>query len=343
MTAVTMTMVANACGVSVSTVSHVINGTRPVAPNTRALVQDAMDRLGFVHHPASRSLAAGSSTTIGLVMPSMGDPFWPQLVQGLHAEAQRHDLQLLMVETGEDPWEQQRVVANLLAHHVSGLIIAPTAGWEQATLKLLTERPTPYVLLDRFSDVAVDQVGVENEAGAYALVSHLLSLGHTRVGMIAGLGGLSTSSERVTGYERALQRHGLALDPALVVSGLSTEEGGYRAMRQMLALPTPPTAVFGGNVAMTLGAFGAICDAGLRVPADVAVVTFDDLPWCDNFEPRLTAVAHPAYAIGARAIQLLARRMRDPEAPTQVLRLGGEIVHRTSCGCAADQEGTFPG
>lgn len=332
-----MTQVADAAGVSVSTVSHVINGTRPVAPATRARVERLIRELGFTHQPAARSLAAGSTRTIGLAMSAHHNPFWNELVEGLESEAARHRLQIHMVDTGDDPETEQKVVASLLAHHVAGLILVPSVGWESTTLRLLTDRPAPYVLLDRFhSEVPVDQVGVENTAASQTVVGHLFNLGHRRVAMIQGLPGVSTTSERVAGYERAHVRHGVPVDPALSVPGDSTDEGGYRAMRQLLTLTDRPTAFYGGNLSMTLGALRALRETGLRVPDDMAVVTFDDTPWMDLFEPNLTAVAQPSFAIGARAIQMLARRLDDGPSPAQTLRLGAEIVHRTSCGCARE-------
>ncbi len=333
MTGVTMTMVARDAGVSVSTVSHVINGTRPVAPETRRAVQDSMERLGFTHRPVARSLAAGSTTTIGLAISAVSNPYWHELVAGFEEEATRHGIQLLISDTAEDPNQEERVVANLLAHHISGLVLAPASGWQETTLRLLREHPIPFVIVDRLQDMRVDQVGVENETSSATLVEHLLHRGHQRIGLIAGRAGLSTTEERRAGYVRAHERRGVPVDPALMMDGGSSEQGGRRAMAQLLATEPPPTAVFCANDSMTVGALRALREAGLQVPGDIALVCFDDFPWADAFEPALTTVAQPCFAIGARAIQLLVRRMKDPGAPHQTLRLAGELTHRTSCGC----------
>jgi len=217
-------------------------------------------------------------------------------------------------------------------------VIAPALGWRDLTLPFLREHPIPYVLVDRLEDLRVDQVGVENENSSAALVGHLLQLGHRRVGMIAGMTGLSTSEERRAGFLLAHRRHGLEVDPRLVVDGLSTGQGGRLGMLRLLNLKDAPTAVFCANNNMTIGALAALRASGLRVPQGLALVGFDDYPWADLFVPRLTTVAQPSTAIGARAVQLLLRRISDPAAPVQTLRMTADIQHRDSCGCLPPNE-----
>ena len=333
MAGVTMTQVAKTAGVSVSTVSHVINGTRPVAPSTRARVLDVMTELGFTHKPVARSLAAGSTVTIGLSMSWVSSMYGQELVAGIEEESLRQGMQLLLSDTRDDPEREERVIANLLAHHVGGMIIAPTANWQNSALRLLQEHSVPFVVIDRLQDIRVDQVGVENESGSAAVVDHLLQLGHRRIGLLAGRPGLATTRERFDGYRLAHRRRGLRADERYVVDGNSTEQGGRRAMAQLLTVRPTPTAVFVGNDAMTIGALRALQEAGIDVPGQMAMVCFDDFPWADVFQPRLTAIAQPSFAIGARAVQLLMRRISDPQAPVQTLRLAGEVAHRESCGC----------
>lgn len=329
-----MTEVAHAAGVSVSTVSHVVNGTRLVAQETRERVQHAMRILGYEHHPTARSLAAGSNQTIGLAITAASNPYWVELIQGIDGEATRAGLNLLIVDTRDDARHEATAVANLIAHHIEGLVIAPAVGWRDVTLPLLRDHPIPYVVVDRIDpELRVDQVGVENEAATAAVIDHLISLGHSRIGMLTGIEGLSTSSERLRGYYVAHRRAGLAVDPALVVDGLSTSDGGRKGAWELLELGRPPTAVFAANNNMTIGALAAFRAAGVKVPRDLAVAAFDDFAWADLFSPGLTTVAQPSAAIGARAVQLLLRRMSDPGAPPQTSRLPAEVMHRESCGC----------
>lgn len=330
-----MSEVARSAGVSVSTVSHVVNGTRLVAPATRAKVHRAMRLLGYRHHPIARSLAAGSHQTIGLALTAASNPYWVELIQGIDGEATRAGLNLIIVDTRDDARHESAAVANLLAHHIEGLVIAPAAGWKDLTLPLLRDHPVPYVIVDRIDPVLrVDQVGVENETATAAVVDHLISLGHTRIGMVSGIPDLSTSTERLRGFRLAHQRADLPVDPSLIVDGASTSEGGRKAALALLDHPEPPTAVFAANNNMTIGVLAAFRAAGVRVPRDLAVTAFDDFAWADLFSPGLTTVAQPSTAIGARAVQLLLRRMTDPDAPPQTIRLPAEIMHRESCGCS---------
>lgn len=333
MSGVTMTMVARVSGVSVSTVSHVINGTRPVAASTRQRVLDVMNELGFTHKPVARSLSAGSTVTIGLSMSWVSSMYGQELVAGIEEESRRQGMQLLLADSRDDADREERAVANLLAHHVGGMLIAPTSQWQSSALRLLQEHSVPFVVIDRMQDMRVDQVGVENENGSATIVEHLLQLGHRRVGVITGRAGLGTTRERLDGYRLAHRRRGVRVDERYIVDGNSTEQGGRRAMAQLLALHPRPTGVFVGNDSMTIGALHALQEAGLEVPGQMALVCFDDFPWGDVFMPRLTAIAQPSFAIGARAVQLLVRRLSDPQAPAQTLRLAGEVNHRESCGC----------
>jgi LacI family transcriptional regulator len=228
----------------------------------------------------------------------------------------------------------------LLAHKVEAVVLAPTAGWETETLPLLRKHNTPFVLVDRMSDVRCDQVGTENEAVSVALVEHLLELGHRRVGMLTGLAGLSTTGERVHGYLRAHEALGHPVDKQLIVPGLSTVGGGRSAVNTLLRLRQRPTAIFSGNNAMTIGALLALKQAHLSIPDEMALVTFDDFEWASAISPALTAAAQPFHAVGAQAVQLLQRRLADPFAPRRVIRLPAEIEHRESCGCRADAADT---
>jgi LacI family transcriptional regulator len=167
----------------------------------------------------------------------------------------------------------------------------------------------------------------------------VLGLGHRRVGMITGLPGLSTTLERETGYRRAHQQRRIAVDPSLIVCGESTVDGGRRAMLRLLHHPDPPTAVFSGNNAMTVGALTLLAQRGVQVPSDIAVVAFDDFEWSPLVRPRLTAAAQPCHAMGARAVQLLLSRLADPGRPMETVRIPASIEHGDSCGCRSGKLG----
>lgn len=323
--------VAGLAGVSITTVSHVVNGTRYVAPATRERVREALASLDYA--PPAPVAAKSSGRAIGLAVTGASNPYFGDLIAGVESEASRAGFALLLCDTHDDSALEANAVATLLSHNVEAVILAPTAGWEAATLPALRKHQTPFVLVDRMSDVRCDQVGTENESVSFALVDHLIETGHRRIGMLAGLAGLSTTSERLAGYHRALEHSGIPRDARLVVEAKSTVDGGRAGVRALLSLPVPPTAIFSANNAMTIGALLALKETGLRIPADLALITFDDFEWASAISPALTAVAQPFHAMGARAVQLLLRRLADPFAPRRAERLPAEIEHRESCGC----------
>lgn len=339
MPGVTMTMVARDAGVSVSTVSHVINGTRPVNPETRRVVLESMERLGFRHRPVSGSLAAGSTLTIGLALSASVNPGMRELVDGVEEEASRRGLQMILADTHDDPEHETRVVARLLAHHIDGLLLVPSVAWEDGALRLIQERSAPYVVVDRLGEVRADQVGVENETAAGSLVEHLLQRGHTRIAYVGGPSGQPTYRERRQGYDEAHRRRRLAPDPDLIVADCAGEGPARRAVAALLAGPQPPTALFAAGYPVTLGALRAARSAGVSVPGDLAIVGFEEVPWSGVAEPAITTLVPPWFAIGARAVQMLIRRMNTSDAPVQSLRLAGEILHRRSCGCDQSARG----
>jgi LacI family transcriptional regulator len=189
------------------------------------------------------------------------------------------------------------------------------------------------VLLDRFVDAGLDQVGCDNEQPTARLVEHLIDLGHRRIAMAIGIPGLSTTDERVRGYRTALEQGGLEFDPQLVAEGGSLRDQAQAAMHTLLDLPDPPTAVVSGNNFMTIGLLRAIAERGLSVPDDLALVAFDDFEWADLFAPRLTVIRQPTTELGSRAVELLLSRLEDPSRPPRTERLDAMFVHRNSCGC----------
>jgi LacI family transcriptional regulator len=195
------------------------------------------------------------------------------------------------------------------------------------------------VLIDRMADAHVNQVGTENLESTAMLVRHLADLGHRRIGMVAGLEGLTTTNERIDGYRLGLERSQLDFDRRLVVRGGSAARPARLAVRRLLGLGERPTALVVGNNYMTIGTVAAIREAGLSVPADVALVAFDDFEWADYFSPRLTTVAQPCHEMGAMAVRLLLSQLNGPPQPPRSIRLAPRFVHRESCGCRDGADG----
>ena len=328
----TMADVARAAGVSTATVSHVLNGTRPVRARTRELVLAAVAATHYTPNTVARSLATARTTTMGLVLSAISNPYFGELLAAAESTAAAAGYTLPLVDPHENPEYELTVVARLHHHRVDGVVLAPSSRPE-AALAHLRRHEVPTVLLDRLIDPTLDQVGSENRRATAELTTHLLDHGHTRIGLIAGLAGLSTSQERRAGHRDALAARGVPVDPDLEADGASATDPARLATQRLLALDDPPTAIVAGNNSMTIGALQALREAKLRVPDDVAVVAFDDHPWADLFSPRLTAVAQPFADIAATAVQMLLARIGDPEAPAHTRRLAPTLRVRESCGC----------
>lgn len=332
-TMTTMAQVAREAGVSTTTVSHVLNGTRHVNEKTVQRVRAAIERTGYRPHSIARALAGARTQSIGLAISGISNPYFMDVIAAIEAAAAARRHTLLLADTHDEPEKELQMVQELVLRRVDGLLLAPSAQAPAHALRYLATQPLPCVLLDRFLPVAIDQIGTENEQPTTQLVEHLIIRGHRRIGLVAGLEGLSTTEERISGYRRALQQHGVAMDDALIAYGASQHEPARAATHRLLDMTDPPTALMAGNNAMTIGVMHALRERGLDVPGDIALVAFDDFEWSDLFRPRLTVIAQPTRAIGEQAVELLLSRLDEPDRPVQSIRLQPRLVHRESCGC----------
>jgi LacI family transcriptional regulator len=330
----TMEDVARVANVSLSTVSHVLNGTRKVNPGTAAAVNKAIQKVGFVRNTLARALAGASSSTIGVALSALTNHYFSETVRAIEAECRTHGLMMFFADTHDDPQQELNVVQSLHQRQVDGIILAPTRDPELRTVGYLRSNKIPSVLVDRSVHCEFDQVSVENIASSMDLVTHLIEKhGHRRIGLVSGAVGLSTSEERVAGYRRALEKAKLPYDKKLIRCGESSLEPARLATRALLALNSPPTAIMTANNLMTIGAMRALRDAHLEVPSQMALVGFDDFDWADYFSPRLTVVAQPLEELGARSVQLLMKRISHLAEQQQIVRLAPDLRIRNSCGC----------
>ncbi|GAA2120261.1 LacI family DNA-binding transcriptional regulator [Actinomadura napierensis] len=330
----TMADVARLAGVSVSTVSHVINGTRFVADETRLRVLAAVQDTGYIHNSVARALVTSSTKSIGLAISAISNFYFADLVAALESQVRLAGYTLLLTDTHDDPDEELKVVQALHQRRVDGILLATEAdGAGAPALRYLAELSIPTVLVDRCPTSRFDQVGTENVEASAHLVLHLAQLGHRRIGMIAGRESLSTSAERLHGYRTALTRAGLPFAADLVAEGHSNAAAAEQAVDSLMSLPEPPTALFVANNHMTIGVMRALDRRGVRVPEDLALTVFDDFEWASIFRPRLTAIAQPIREIATRSVSMLADRIADPDRPPRTVRLKPRFMHRDSCGC----------
>lgn len=329
----TMGDVARIAGVSASTVSHVLNGTRKVNTATRLRVEAAIEETGYRRNGVARSLAAGRTHTVGLSISALTNPYFGSLVHAVERALSEAGYVLIVGDSHDDVTSEQRVTGSLLDRQVDGMIVAPAAGSERATLPEITRTGTPLVLIDRGVDAGCDQVGPENFSSARSLTAHLLDLGHRRIAVVRGLAGISSTIERFDGYCAALADRGIPVDPALVLDGDSNTDVAEREVYSLMARKDRPTALVSLNNAMTIGTLKAVRSLGLSIPDDVAFSCYDDFEWSDLFEPRLTAAAQDVETIGITAVELLLRRIHGNDDAPQHIRVPTSFHHRNSCGC----------
>lgn len=329
----TISDVAKRAGVANITVSRVLNGAENVNPVTRRRVEQAIQELGYLPNLAARSLRSGQTRTLALLVPDIGNPFWPSVARGIEDAAQSGGYSIFLCNTDENPTKQRDYLFAVLQQRVDGVILAPCDP-DAASLAPLREQGTPTVIIDRRVDGwNVDTVYADSVSGARALIQHLLNLGHTRIAALTGPAGVSTAEDRLLGYRLALHEAGIAAEPRLLRYGEYRTTSGYQMAKDVLAAGLAPTAFFAANQAIALGVLDALTERGLDVPRDVALVSFDDLPDVDHLFPFLTVVAQSAYDMGLNAAQLLLSRMSAGVAlqPRHVV-LPTRLILRYSCG-----------
>jgi len=327
---VTMSDVARVAGVSATTVSHVVNKSRRIEPETERAVVAAIAETGYLNDRVARSLRTGKTMTIGLAISAISNPYFGDVVHAIERMVTANGHSLLLADTHDDPEYELRAVTDLLAHRPDGILIAPSSDPHEA-LSRIAGRRIPTVLIDRvhpeIGTWRFDAVGVENTEPMAALVEHLVDLGHTRLGLVAGKAGLQTTVERIEGFHLGLSRRGIQDDEGNVAPGADDTAAAVDAL---LALEKPPTALVMGNNQITIDAMRRLVERSIRVPDDLSIACFDDFPWADLFHPRLTAIRQPVDVLGTTAVTLLFERMRAPELAARQIRLQPELIVRDS-------------
>jgi LacI family transcriptional regulator, galactose operon repressor len=338
---VTIKDVARRSGVSAMTVSRVINASRSVSPATVRRVEEAIAELGYVPNRLARGLSRRKTGTIALIVPDVANPFFTLIVRGAEDVARRAGYRIILCDTRADLELERDVIEEMIAHRVEGIAIAPVSDRSRGPLRRVAKLGVPFVLIDRtVPGIQSDVVLGDSVGGAQQLVEHLISLGHSRIGMIVESDEVSTARDRRQGYVRALEYAGLPLDTALVVRSTVDPRGGFSGMQQLLRLADRPSAVFTVNNLVALGAIEAVRAGGLEVPDDVALVCFDDIEYASRLYPFLTVLEQPAEAFGTLGTQLLLDRIagRGSQRPG-VIVLPGQFVVRESCGASRRVDG----
>lgn len=320
--------VADAAGVSVGTVSHVVSGARHVRPATRDRVNAAIAELGFRPNRIARSLTRSRTSTIGMVIPDVANPFFAELIRGASDALEASNYVVVFGNSDNLATKERRYLVEFLERRVDGMIIAPATNADAVQIRDLGEQ-LPVVLVDRVTPGWVgDLVVGDDQAGMALVVDHLIGQGHERIALINGEQELSTARERRRGFELALGARDLTAG-AVSAGSFSIKSGREQAMA-MLSTEARPTAICAANDLLALGGLQAAHELGLSVPNQVSVTGYDDIAYAQLAFPRLTSVSQPAHAIGAAAARLLIERLRDPGGARQEVVIRPSLVLRDS-------------
>ena len=325
--------VAKRARVSVATVSAVLNDSAFVSADLKSRVQAAVAALGYQPNLLARSMARQKTQTLGMIVPDIANPFFPEVVRGAEDVAHGAGYTLLIASSDNDVAKEEVYLRLFLAKRVDGVILTKAPGRMPRELQqAFAKAGVPVVLLARtVAGFVTDAVELDDKGAAYDGVTHLLRLGYQRVAFVGGLHGASTSRKRLEGYKAALRAANVPLEPALVTEGDFRVESGYRAGLDLLKCR--PEAVFIANYLMTVGFMEALRQYRLHCPEDVALVTCDDYPWMDSFSPRLTTIDLPKRELGAAAAQLLVERIAKGKGRARTVTLKNALRVRESCGC----------
>lgn len=339
---VTIKDVAREAGVSIATASRALNRTDLVALETRRRVREVATRLHYTPHGGARGLITRRTHIIGVLLPDLYGEFFSEVIRGIDQLAQREGYQCI-ISSARPRGPTLEVALRAMRGRVDGLVLMSPEFTEELYKRTLPSG-FPVVLLNcPPTETPHDSLTVENYLGAYTMVRHLAGLGHRRIAIVTGAVGNFDAEERLRGYRAALRDAGMAPAPELEIPGDFSEAAGAAAVRALLALPARPTAIFAANDGMAIGALAALRDAGLRVPEEIAIGGFDDIPMARYVDPPLTSVHVDISALGERAVAALLAVLRHPgrhdftreTEPTT-------LVVRRSCGARINEGGPPP-
>jgi LacI family transcriptional regulator len=331
---VTIRDVAKRAGVAAITVSRVVNSLPGVNQATRERVNKAIADLNYVPNAMAKSLRSRQTCTIALVLTDITNPFWTTIARGVEDTAAQKGYNVIFCNTDEDLEKEAKYINILLQRRVDGVIIAASSD-DTRPLLSLKRHNVPCILIDRkVNGFNVDVVRSDSKEGARLLTQHLINLGYYRIAMLAGPSKVFTSRERLAGYLEALQKNGIPIDDNLIKEGMYEEDGGFQFVKELLDRVSPPTAIVAANLSIAIGALRALREAGLRVPEDVGLVCFDDLPQASLIYPFLTVWAQRPYAMGVAAAELLLARMTSKARRHKIreIIIDADLIIRKSCG-----------
>jgi LacI family transcriptional regulator len=325
----TISDVAKKSGVSTTTVSHILNGTRYVSPEVKKRVLDVIDELGYQPNSLAQSLRKKETHTLGLILPDSVNLYFAEIQSGVEKAAFENGYTVILCNSEGDE-EKEKLYVNVLRNkRVDGILFISTSN----RTKLQLDEKSPIVLIDRdLPEHEVDFVTADNFEGGYLATHHLVSLGHQRIACITGPEGIMPSGRRIAGYRKALEEASIQIDAELICAGDFHAASGKAATERFLSLPNPPTAIFTFNDLMAVGAIQAAAESKLVIPKDLALVGFDDIELASFLQPPLTTIRQPKQEMGRLAVEMLLARIRNHDLPINKVTLPVSLILRKSSG-----------
>lgn len=331
----TLKDVARKLNISVSTVSRVVNNKTYVKPETREKIMSALKELNYSPNQIARSLKKKSTNTVGVIVPDISEDFFAFAIKGIDDVLSKNGYTIILCNTDENPDKEELYIKLLYEKQIDGIILA-TVRKENKELEKLGANNIPIVFIDNLSELKCpyDSVFIDNLKAGYIATEHLISLGHRRIGIIAGKQEELTGYERLEGYKKALRNRNIPLDETLIKTGDYKLASGYSCMKSLLESGNKVTAVFAVSSKMTYGAIKAIREAGLNIPHDIAVVGFDVHDEAKLLTPGITTILQPEKLIGRLSGEMIIKRLSDKEDRfNQKIVLEPELMISESCGC----------
>ena len=329
---VTMDDVAKYTGVSKTTVSRVLNRIPNAASKeTTQKVLDAIEELGYYPNQVAASLKRTTTKTIGLVMGDIENPFFSLMIKGVEEVLRGSGYSLILANSNYEDALELELCMLMLSKQVDAIMITPSGLSSCEKYNAILEKQTPIVFMDNYvPGCGVDTVMVNNVEASVEACDHLIKLGHKDIAFISGPANRISSDFRTKGFQKAMEEKLGASDP-IIKRGDHTQTSGYACMKELLQMPKIPTAVYIANNLMTVGALGAIKEAGLRIPEDISVLGFDDMYWYSITQPSLTAIDQPAFEIGRTAAKRVVMRLKNKKQPSpEIIEMKARLIVRDS-------------
>ena len=330
---VTIKDIANEAGVSATTVSRVLNNKPDVSDQTKQRIEQVIDELNYNPNGIARGLVLNKTHTLGLVIPDISNPFFPEVAKGIEDKAKKLGYSVIFCNTDNHNQGEKEAIELMKSKQVDGMIVSLAINEQnKQELAELAEENFPIIQIDRkIPKSGFPAVVIDNQTAAYQAVSHLINLGHEKIAHISGDLAVKTAQDRLAGFKEAIKSARIDLLEKWIKTGDYSRDSGYQQMKDLLNLDDQPTAVFIANDLMALGAYEAIFEAGLKIPEDISIVGYDDIEVASVIRPSLTTISQPEYQLGVTAAELLINSIENDEGLVQEDQiLSAELVKRDS-------------